>query len=411
MAPSGTIQRFSYPEWYVIEAEACNALNRLDNLRSLSFYLENPNEFIRYHAVKKLCSLRSREAQAMLSDILASPAEPDFIKALAAYGLSTSSVASSNNAAQEDRYVQMFMLHQEKTEAALNTLRQLFKADEPDFSFELPEELTYHPIDGAAESLNFEYDFKSSFPFDKWLRVCTSRKLTRIAGILRHAVRLPLYIPAAAFSGLCSTYRRFCAKKNFLSTATSDNPRPSGYGYKMPARSKLRIFTAVREVAGSLLFHLLYCLFSPVRLAIRLKKAIITAAILALVLISLSDSAKTTFHRFTGVNADAIQDRIVLSVMETYLSMQKHLNLNPPQRSMEQTLPPYIVTARSGLNLRELPGEQHRKVSGIFLSAGEVVFYLGKKEQDSRGKIWFNVRTKSGHTGWVLSDWLMEGGR
>jgi hypothetical protein len=76
-----------YPEWYKIEKETEKTISKLSSLRELSFYLRNPDEYIRRLAIIRIADIKLKDAIEILKETLDDRVESQINKELAAWAI------------------------------------------------------------------------------------------------------------------------------------------------------------------------------------------------------------------------------------------------------------------------------------------------------------------------------------
>ncbi len=100
------------PEWYTAERETEKTIGRLDTLKELNYYLNNPDEYIRRLAIMRMSKLKLKDVEVSLKAILDNPLESDSNKELAAWTIKASALKWNKDVLLSSRYLSRFTGHE-----------------------------------------------------------------------------------------------------------------------------------------------------------------------------------------------------------------------------------------------------------------------------------------------------------
>ena|GEM_PF-3546849 len=162
------IQHFQVPAWYSAERETEKTIQKLNSVKELDYYLQNPDEFIRRLAIMRLQKVSSKEAVYILKDIIDSPAETSGNKYISGWIMNSLLKGKddvllmgsryANKLTGSERYDELFPVISEKNSGSVN------------FNFDSSPSHSALTLD--IEDVVFERDayFESEFDFGQWLR-------------------------------------------------------------------------------------------------------------------------------------------------------------------------------------------------------------------------------------------------
>ncbi|NTV91677.1 MAG: hypothetical protein HGA22_15180, partial [Clostridiales bacterium] len=167
---------FSLPEWYTAERDTAKAIGRLDSVKELNYYINNPDDAVRRLAILRLSVLKPKDIELALRGVLDNPLESEANKELAAWAIKSSALKWNKDVLLSSRYLSRFTGEEKFDElfgvSYSNQDRWIGPSFDASILFRgLPAEAgdVY-----AMHSLDIDADFNTS----EWLRAAASNILS-----------------------------------------------------------------------------------------------------------------------------------------------------------------------------------------------------------------------------------------
>lgn len=425
MSTSG-IESIKYPEWYRVERETESTINKLYTLKELGFYLRNSDEYVRRLAILRVNELKLKDSIDVLREILDDSLECTCNKELAAWTIKAISLKWDI-----DLYISNRLLGKYTgKERYFDIFKIIINDSIPSVKFEFNSS----PLDSELQSDNNEIrscneiDLEMPFPFQDWFSAWQNQLLSGVKKSLENLpskifnsikkviilffkiaiIKFPQFLYNLAIQGL-KNIKFKTSRKNIVRSQT-----------------KLHKFNSINPLylLKRIIFNVLYIMFAPLRIILKYKKYALVLILVVYCYLTFTTSGKIMAYRYTGLDFYDIQRSLIAStedIIKCYWKeikdvsgiSKENIKTNIPEIttvSKQGSYKAYIVTARTGLNLRKGPNGNTDKVIDEILPYGSTVFYLSKSQQDSTGKLWYYIETHEGNIGWVYSKWLQETG-
>jgi len=265
-----------YPEWYKVEKEAKEVIADLSDLKDLTFYLHNPNPYIRRQAILRLNELKLLDSLNILEEILNNPSEDITNKELAGWIIKAISLEHRLDLLISSPIVDKYS-GQEKYQDLVN-----IEIIEPPimgvFSLNLPP--LYSQLDIEEDYLirDQEVDFQTSFTIGKWYSLWKADFLKKSGLFLKN---IPTHLGNFFLKLMHLLWFKFL-KKIFYKII--DHFKRFYFHHKQKIQPRI--------ILKSLIFYLLFVLFAPLRLVRKHKKAAFVLLTLSLVFLYYTDNGQ-----------------------------------------------------------------------------------------------------------------------
>ncbi len=403
------------PEWYRNERETEKIIEKLHSVKELNYYLRNPDEYIRRLAILRLQKLNEKDCVHILKEVIDDPVESDENKYLAAWALKSIATKWIGDNFISNKYVNAF--------DGSESFKELFSIKQEEFCpsirFDFTSSHSYVNIQLDHEETILEKDafFESDFDLKKWFSTFGSRllknSLAALYAVPVFIVRLPLLVS-----------RAFCSFLKKRSTHPKIHRRKG-------ERKKFKMNTFF-DSFKRFVFNIFYILFFPFRFARKHKLAIICILLITYSLLTFTDYGRAFTNKYWSVDLIKVQNNTIQKVKNYYAyalnefnrlsginewkqaESEGDLNLTDMQNKADskglvaENRIQYSVTAKKGLNIRELPDPNAKKVGNSSLTFGSIVIYLSKQETDTSGGTWYYIESNDGRIGWVSAKYLSE---
>lgn len=437
----------SLPEWYRSERETERIIEKLHSVKELDYYLRNPDEYIRRLAILRLQKLNDKDCVYILKELIDDPVESEENKYLAAWVLKSITKKRIGDTFLSNKYLNTFN--------GSESFEELFSINQedlyPSVEFDFTSSQSYSDIQLDSDEIVLERDafFESDFDIKKWFSTFGSRllknSLTALYAVPVFIIKLPMLSGRAIYS----FFKKQSDKKHVklrnmviadpeIKNDEIDNIRikysktkPPKIQRRKEERKKIRMNTSF-DSTKRFLFNIFYILFFPFRFARKHKLAIICILLVAYSLLAFTDYGRAFTNKYWAVDLIEVQNNTILKVKDYYAFAISEINrlsginewkqaegdgelklvdvqnkADPSDLSTKNRMQ-YSVTAKKGLNIRELPDPASKKVGNNSLSFGSIVIYLSKSETDASGGTWYYIESKDGRIGWVAARYLVE---
>jgi len=403
------------PEWYRSERETGRIIEKLHSVKELDYYLKNPDEYIRRLAILHLQKLSDKDCVFILKELIDDPVESEENKQLAAWVLKSVTRKRIGDNFLNNKYLNAFNGSESFEE--LFPIKQEDFCPSVEFDFTSSQSYSYIQLDSEETILERDAFFESDFDLIKWFSTSVTRllknSLAALCAIPVFIIKLPALIGRVIhyFLNKRQTYPK-------IQRRTEE-------------RKKIRMNTFFNSIKR-FLFSVFYILFFPFRFARKHKPAIICILLVAYSLMAFTDYGRAFTNKYWSVDLIKVQNNTIQKVRDYYAYALSELNRlsginewkekeskgelkfadaqNKDDTSglAAENRRQYIVTAKKGLNIRELPDPNSKKVGNNSLTFGSTVIYLSKQDKDASGGIWYYVESNDGRIGWVAARYLSE---
>jgi len=309
-----------YPEWFRVEKEAQEVINRLVNLKDLAFYLNNSNQYIRRQAILRLNQLKPLDSINILEQILNNPLEEMTNKKLAAWTIKTISLEHGldlvisnpiiDNYTGKEQYHDLVNIH-----IIEPSILGVFSITPPPLYSELDLEEDYLIRDQ-------EVDFETSFSARKWFTSWKGNFLSKTGALFKN-------IPLLLWHCLSKIMHIFWFKFVKVLYYKAVNNLVKLFHHHKHRINPIQIFKFI-------FFYLLFILLTPFRIIRQNKKLTFTLLVLILTFLYLKDGRQEMVviflkeQGFTVINNDFLtktKDILTLAWTEminiSYLLLKK----------------------------------------------------------------------------------------
>ena len=443
-----------YPQWYSLERETGITINKLTNIKELSFYLKNSNEFIRRLAILRINDLKLKDSISVLMEVMDDLSESQMNKELAAW-----TIKSISSKWGMDIFLNHKLLNKYcGDEKSIDIMRfSIHDIGTHAIKFELSENFLKAELDSDTDNLRQSEDIELEFSFStkEWflelmegLIVSIKNNWMKVPGIILRNVRkfivftVPILVVLPAktvFKGLKGIYKSIASKNNDKKLIKQDKKNIKreysrnlldSNATKTPYRP---IFEEDKVTFSDLMkkgvFKAAYVILTPLRLVLRYKKSVFALLLLAYLTCAYTNPGRILVYKYTGMDIKETQDQVVKYtrsvvdklVLETENILKafdnKEMSSLPQstsennnamiQKSGSNQLK-FIVTAKKGLYLRESPDSASNKPAIGLLKYNSTVTYLNINQSDKNGIKWYLVKSLDGKEGWASSKYLKE---
>lgn len=453
MMHSVKVDFVEYPQWYSIEKETCKTIDKLTNTKEIAFYLKNSNEFIRRLAILRINHLKLKDSINVLMEVMDDLLESDINKELAAWTIK--SIISKWG-------LELFINHRilNKYTGNEKTLGSMSLKIEDKWSdslkFEFSETFLKDELESDTDNLRQNEDLPLEFNFSpkEWLLVL-SEQITknikdnwmRIPGIVVRLLRkfaaliIPILVilPAKAifqgFKRAIQMIKNKSRNKNYAKHP-KNKANPDFSVNLLDSNAARKPYRAVREQKAGFMellknaaFNVVYVILAPLRLALRYKKWELAVLVLLYLFFAYTYPGRVFVHKYTGMDLQEKQSQVlkhsktavnnlVFKAEGIFKSLYDSVIITSPEPApaIKKTLVPhsqtrqlkFTVTAKKGLNLRQIPDSTSNKPAIGLLKYNSTVIYLNKSQTDKNGVKWYFVKAPDGKQGWASSKYLKE---
>ncbi len=437
----------SLPEWYRSERETERIIEKLHSAKELDYYLRNPDEYIRRLAILRLQKLNDQNCIYVLKEVIDDPVESEENKYLAAWVLKSITKKRIGDNFISNKYLNAFNGSESFKE--LYSIKQEDLCPSVEFDFTSSQSYSDIQLDSDETILERDAFFESDFDLKKWFSAFGSRLIKNLLAALCAVpvfiIKLPVLIGRKIYAFLKKQSDKKRAKSksmvitdsaikdeeiNNLRIKYSKIKHPKIHGRK-EERKKIRMNTFF-DSTKRFFFYIFYILFFPFRFARKHKLAIICILLAAYSLLAFTDYGRAFTNKYWSVDLIEVQNNTIQKVKDYYAYALSEFNrlsginewkqaesggglkladvqnkADPSDPAAEKRMK-YSVTAKKGLNIRELPDPNSKKVGNNSLAFGSIVIYLSKQETDASGGTWYYIESNDGRTGWVAARYLSE---
>ncbi len=409
----------SLPSWYKAEKETAHTLYKLTGSQELSFYLKNPDPFIRRLAILRAGQLKCKDSYTLLSGILDDKLESEENRELAALFMQ-----KLNHDLQLGFFISNSYLSKYTGEENIEELLDIAVTDTfPDIRFHFENALIESRLHFDNEFLKSNLDEKAyDFPFSlkDWLSHCSAGILTDLKkGVKRVARSLFIEYPKkgvlwaaslpkqVAHKKLGQETRTEGAQKNTLVQAKTRRTRfHKAYTYRPPLSSRLK--GLLRKIAKFVFF--------PFRFIFHFKWVILITLIILYGIFSFTRPGQLYLFRINPkvyyMNTGFLErtKKSVIEIINSNETLAAILNHAAPSASpptvQEEPAVKFAVTAPKGLYLRSEPSAHSQKL--VLMKLDTVAEFMGEEKIDSSGVKWLKLKIDE-TIGWANAQWLREG--
>lgn len=424
----------NYPEWYRIERETEKTIKKLLSVKDLSFYLKNPDEYIRRLAVLRISELKPKEGMDVLKEIMDDRSESSTNKELAAWVIKSISLKWNL-----DLFLTNRLLNQYTGNEIYSEMYKVSVEDPlPSVKFEFASSLVDGElqIDGDNIRRSEDIRFDTNLSVKEWIKEYYREwGKVIIPALKRFFINLPVLIlpflkklfififlklPVLLSKPIVNIVRAQSFKSNALKNYKTS--------YNIPYAHKRNPLEVVNHAVKKFIFNLFYVLFTPVRLMIKYKKLLLLTVAASYCVLAFSTPGKIFTYKNFGVDLMDVQTNVLnagkeilvyaSSELRDIIGLDERIQVDTHRNASKTTqakasspavpLKQYKVTAKSGLVLRKNPNTILEKVQENSIPYNSTVTYLQKSQQDSTGKLWYYIQTPQSNKGWVNSKYLEE---
>lgn len=417
--------QLNIPDWLRLEADAEKVVQQLSGLKELTFYLRNPNAYIRRIALLQLGKLCLKDTPSILTQILEDNLETDENKQIAAWAL---------NRVIKQQGVSWFLNHPMLANYTGNEDVSVFGnvrvvSDNTEVRFLFTENMDDMPDVNDPAFLKTQMadeDLQIEFSLINWLKESSADILHQMVKSLVIGIKLVFTKWIPWLGNRLWKMLKVLFKKRPKVAKTIAAPYHEAQAiqetviHEVPKkkRSNIRQYRPKKRIDHYAFKRKVRQMFQAVFYPFKLIRRHIVFTILVI----LSLYALLTFTRygnvfFTRLNPDvaALNNRFVVDARASLLTFFK-IDATTSLKTSETTATPevteapvvvqitYQVIATKGLNLREAPKSDAPKI--VFMAPKTVVTGLGDTAVDAEGQTWLYLSTGQGKTGWAAARWL-----
>ena len=441
----------SYPDWYKIERDTEKIIKKLTTLKELLPYLNNSDEYIRRLSIIRINELRLKDSIIALKELLDDPLESLGNKELAAWTIKVVSDHWNADVFITSKYLNNYS-GKERYE---DICRINIKDTLPSLRFDFTSSMLNSELNIERTDIRSSKDIEIDLPFSvkEWFGQYSNDIIADLKVLL---IKLPLllfkglkcsvvfvfgglvYISKTLFENISkikNSTRKKSESKHCAIEKTSDaqdtathnhkarNSKAGEFGslrdsfddsaFKNPYKEELSLKERVKKAALSIA----YLLFSPIRFIIQHKKLTIIGLAAIYCFLCFFPYGKALTYKYTGVDLMDEQTKAFKSAkgIVTYVwdEINEILDIGTtPQPVVAQTdaepttgfndivQSKYVITAKTGLNLREKPNSSSKKL--LQLPYESIV------TKEAENGSWYKIKTSDGMSGWVSSKYLKE---
>lgn len=413
--PVSEISLNSLPEWYRSERETGRIIEKLNSVKELDYYLRNPDEYVRRLAILRLQKLNDKDCLIILKELIDDPVESEENKYLAAWVLKSITKKRIGDSFLSNKYLNAFNGSESFDE--LFPIKQKDFYPSVDFDFTSSKYYSYIQLDSNETILERDAFFETDFDIKKWFLAFGSRlfrnSIAAVCAVPVFIIKLPVLIGKAVHPFF---------KRRPVHVKTQRRKKE---------RKKIRMNTLFNFIK-SFVFSIFYILFFPLRFARKHKLIIICILLVSYSLFAFTDYGRAFTNKYWSVDLLTVQNNTIQKVKDYYtyslvelnrlsgikewkereiegeLKLADSQNSSDPFGQAAESRKEYSVTAKKGLNIRELPDPNSKKVGNNSLIFGSTVVYLSRQETDASGGTWYYVESNDGRIGWVAARYLSE---
>jgi hypothetical protein len=442
-----------YPQWYSLEKETGKTIEKLTNIKELSFYLKNSNEFIRRLAILRINDLKLKDSVDVLMEVINDLLESDANKELAAW-----TIKSISNKWGLDLFINHKLLYRytgnEKTIGIMKLSIEDKYSDS--LKFEFSETFLKDELNSDADNLRQSEDLQLEFSFSakEWFLVAIGQltgniknnsvkvpgmvfRLLRkfVAFIISALVILPVKAIFKGFNCLLQSIKSKSHNRNYVKHSIGKRKTDFSINLldstnaKKPYREIHEQRSSLQELLKNTAFNVAYVFLTPLRLILRYKKWELVVVFLLYLFFAYTNPGRVFVNKYTGMDLQEKQnqvmkytksaiDNVVFKSGSILKSLYNSVIVVSPESvsAVEKTPIPYsqsneikfIVTAKKGLNLRQTPDSTSNKPAIGLLKYNSIVIYLDKSQTDKNSVKWYLIKEKDGKVGWASSKYLRE---
>ncbi len=406
------------PEWYIFERDTEKIIKSLTKLKELSFYLKNPDEYIRRLTILRMSELKFKDSIDVLKEIMDDPLESSSNKDLAAWTVKSDSLKWDVDLFIGNRFLNKFVGN-EKLDKLFNIKIIGFS---PSLNFDLKSTLIDEDIQSNSNNRHIEdINLPMSFPYGEWRRACMKNIANTIKNLALKLPSITLSLIRRIISGILKILffkipHTLVSPINKISKLKrKSNSSYGAYHYQKQVSAHSKKVTSIKDA----FMWLLYIVFYPIRLVRRHK--IFTALILVIFysFFAYSPYGKALTYKYSSLDLMKIQNISLISAKSAVASIWSKLldimsadkTLDSAYNQYENTNTYYSVASKKGIYLRKDPSLSSKKSSTKFLKYKSAVIYLSRSYTDPSGDLWIYVQTNKSLKGWVNSKNLKPSGK
>jgi hypothetical protein len=338
--PLQEIQHSQVPEWYSTERETEKTIQKLNSIKELDYYLQNPDEFIRRLAILRLQKISAKEAAYILKDILDSPSETPRNKYISGWILNSLLKGKDDvllmgsryagNLTGSERFDELFPIISEKFHGSVN------------FNFDSSPMHSAFTLDKEDAVLERDVYFESEFDYGQWFK---SFVVYAFANLRKTVLAVPSFMGRVLRNFITRLSERKKNKKHLKAERAKisevqngqgfaskdpgnvrsgkrnrrpDPPADSCYSLRNELYKKQSFFTFVKKGA----FQVFYGLFFPIRFVRRHKLLTFTMILTVYLLLANTDPGRAFTSKYFRLDLKTSQTFALqkLRVCTSYLS-------------------------------------------------------------------------------------------
>lgn len=302
--PVTTITKPTFPSWYNTERDTQKTINRLTNIKELSFYLSNPDEYIRRLAIIRIQELYLKDAVEPLRMLLDDSLETAQNKELAAWTIKSISHEWNIDIFYNNKYLARF----NGTEKYNDIYKLCIKESLPSIKFDFTSSLIKSEIDLDKTDLRKSEDVEFDMPFSlkEWFSSWCEEFLIALKKLFINLPQILLKLLIIVFKFIVITIPKQSFKmirKAYSFIKSKQNKRPKYQSYY----SSMKPSFSIKNV----LFKFFYILFSPVRYLIRKRKLIAVLIIAAYCMLTYTTTGRLFTLKKFNVDLKKSQNEVV----------------------------------------------------------------------------------------------------
>ncbi|MCX7747235.1 MAG: SH3 domain-containing protein [Clostridia bacterium] len=421
----------NFPQWYLVEKETEKIIKKLTTIKELLFYIKNQDESIRRLAILRIYELKLKESVDILSEIMEDRLETSENRDLAALTLKSISLKWDIDLFISSKLLSKYKGNEKYCDLFKVSISEAIPSIKFDFSSSLNDFEQHFESTNARPNEDIRFDMP--FSLKEWLaawfyefKASARILLINFPRIFATQIKklfqfIYLHMVKGLFIKTSTLFKGFFESLKHKRTAKS-----SYESYYEASRPKLHPLKFFKTSAS----NLLYAIFYPVRLLLKHKVFSFGVLMVLYILLTYTTYGRIITYRYTGLDIRETQVKAFYSSKEimTYaldelkdifgisnskdqrVSSMSDSSTNQSAPTDMSSKPLYLVTAKTGLNLRKDPSPSSAKVTEQMLAFNSTVTFLSKSQKDLEGRVWYYVQTADGKTGWVYSKWLKKKG-
>lgn len=418
---------WSYPDWFMVEKETSRIISRLSSIKELSFYLHNPDRFVRRLAIIQIGRLALKDGIGCLAEVVENHDEDLTNREFAAWAIKAISVSQSENIYLNNRLLTHYT-GQERLEQVSGQVLIHDPGHNIEIEFRTPEHIKEMLSGHFAES-HKDFIIEDSFSWETWFYSLTSAFKKQIL----NAFTIIQDVPARLFKKLIDLKHRFfknlvnMTRKIMPANKPPKNPNTILHSFNTKHRNTClkmlshiqagfikKLVSGTKFLGQKLLLVSRYPFFF-----IRSHKLVSVFLLVPLTVLTLNIPwVGNAFEKHTNISVAEV-NQIVYNIPAHFLTMVSEgasdlLNTSDTDYSYNITTDnhqtrekAFIVTAKNGLSLRSKPSALNSKIVEVMGYQTKAQF-LNSHKTDGQGIVWYKLQTPSGKTGWANSKWLKE---